>query len=554
MDWTLRGMDEATRRRAQAAAHAAGLSLAAWLDRTILANAGSYVLPPVWSDEDDAEAETEAPDPFDDPAAQEAIQQVLGVLEARLQTAEDNVTRLVTPMSAQLDGLAERAAANGLAETVKAVSLPGLAYRRRLGMLAGGVLFLAFAAAGGLVWLWFDMNEPTPTHAATAFDDDDAANMTTPLIAIPVNDTVMASAADSKARPSSLPPAQLAAPTPIDIDAPPAESADVGNSPSSASAAPAQPAATPGTKPLAVAAADKAPTSSITPPAASGVVSATPPPPPAPGALSTGDAQLVAQLRADAAKGAPKAQHDLALLLMEGRLLPRDEKTATDLFEKAAVQGLANAQYNLGVIYDHGIGRPADQAMAYFWYSAAADQGHVAAQYNLGVAAAQGRGAPRDYDVAAVWFRRAAEGGLPDAQYNLGQLYENGFGVPLDLDAAYELYRQAANAGYTPARTRMIGLEAKLSPSLQPASPAPRVTAAPPTSTTTTSTVQALTRKDIVELQTLLRKLALLKTNADGNLGATTRTAIKQYQEMAGLPPTGEPSPDLLSELREVAN
>ena len=84
MDWTVRGMDEATRRRAEAAAAAAGLSLSAWLDRAILAKADSYVPPPAWpSSDEDLNAAEDAPDNppaaslaevLADPAAQAAIQ------------------------------------------------------------------------------------------------------------------------------------------------------------------------------------------------------------------------------------------------------------------------------------------------------------------------------------------------------------------------------------------------------------------------------------------------------------------------------------------------
>jgi TPR repeat protein len=222
------------------------------------------------------------------------------------------------------------------------------------------------------------------------------------------------------------------------------------------------------------------------------------------------------------------------------------------LFEQAAVQGLANAQYNLGVIYDNGIGRPADQTMAYFWFSAAADQGHIAAQYNLGVAAAQGKGAPRDYAVAALWFERAAKGGLPDAQYNLGQMHESGIGVEMDLQSAYDLYRDAAAQGYPQARQRMIALEGRVVARPLPVTPQRAAPATVPSMVVPPSN-PTVARKDITEIQTLLRKLALLQGAADGNLGPVTRAAIRQYQTMAGLPATGESTPELLQELREVA-
>lgn len=540
MEWTVRGMDEATRRRAEAAAAAAGVSLSAWLDRTILANADSYVPPAAWpsrGETEDGDDRGEAPDDalggsLADPAAQAAIQQALDALEARLDSRAAQVASMVTPIAQKLDQLA---AADGPAP--QPVLTPSPAYRRGLGLIAGLFLLLSLGGSGSLVWLWFEMQEPPPTPYA----EIDPGNLRQPL--------------SPAARPAMPPPANSPAPAGAAPDGVPGEYADLEHliaqsragrlTVADASGAVTTAADAPrGSSTIAQAsprAAAPAPTQNAASPAALPAVGV------------AGDAQLIAQLRASAAKNDAKAQHDLALLLMEGRLLPRDERTATELFEKAAMQGLANAQYNLGVIYDNAIGRSDDQTMAYFWYSAAADQGHIAAQYNLGVAAAQGKGAPRDYAVAALWFDRAASGGLPDAQYNLGQMYEAGLGVPLELETAYDLYAAAAAQGYPPARPRMIALESRIGP--QPAASLPAVpqrsAAANPQSAP--NAPPTLTRKDITELQTLLRKLVLLQGAADGNIGPATRTAIRQYQTMAGLPANGEPSLDLLQELREVA-
>lgn len=538
MDWTVRGMDEATRRRAQAAAAAAGLSLSAWLDRTILAHADSYV-PAAWSpreDKNEADDTEDMPDdplvdplvdPLADPAAQAAIQQALDALEARLDSRAAHVASVVTPITQKLDRLAEPAP-----PPAPPVLTPSPTYRRGLGLIAGLLLLLSVGGAAGIVWLWFEMQEPPPNPYAE-MDPSEWRQTLSPAARAAIQ----------------APPANRAAPavapvaTATDV---PAEHADIEQliAQSRAGTLADAPGAV---EPDAVSPAQLS----------ESTIAQIPPSEPQTQNAATigasGDAQLIAQLRASVAKNDAKAQHDLALLLMEGRLLPRDERSATELFEKSAMQGLANAQYNLGVIYDNGIGRPADQTMAYFWYSAAADQGHIAAQYNLGVAAAQGKGAPRDYAVAALWFDRAASGGLPDAQYNLGQMYEAGLGVPLELETAYDLYAAAAAQGYPPARQRMIALEGRVGP--RPTLPLPVVPqrTAPAGPQNAAPAAQSLARKDIAELQTLLRKLALLQGAADGNMGPAPRSAIRQYQTMAGLPATGEPTPDLLQELREVA-
>lgn len=561
MDWTVRGMDEATRRRAEAAAAAAGLSLSAWLDRAILANADSYVPPPAWpSSDEDVDAADAPDDPPDasladalaDPAAQAAIQQALDALEARLDARAAHLANVVTPITQQLDHLAAQDAA-------PLPSPPPTAYRRGLGLIAGALLLLSIGGTGGIVWLWFEMQEPPP-HPYAEMDSSQGRQSLSPAARAAMQATPNA-APSPTGTPASVPPsvtpaeyadleqliAQSRAGT-LAADAPAVSQTGVASGPvQRAEVQRAEPSIA--QVPQRAAPAPTLPSATDSKPGAAPVTATAP--------ATGGDAQLLAQLRASAAKNDAKAQHDLALLMMEGRLVARDQKAAGELFEKAAVQGLANAQYNLGVIYDNVIGRPVDQTMAYFWYSAAADQGHIAAQYNLGVAAAQGKGAPRDYSVAALWFERAARGGLPDAQYNLGQLYEAGLGVEMDLQSAYDLYSDAAAQGYPPARQRMIALEGRVAarPPMSAGPVAPqRTTPATAPSTVVPPSNPTLARKDIAEIQTLLRKLALLQGAADGNLGPATRTAIRQYQTMAGLKSDGEPSLDLLQELREVSS
>ena len=58
---------------------------------------------------------------------------------------------------------------------------------------------------------------------------------------------------------------------------------------------------------------------------------------------------------------------------------------------------------------------------------------------------------------------------------------------------------------------------------------------------------------DLVELKRMLRRLDFSPGPDEGGLDQATRAAIRQYQHTAGLPETGEPSADLLDELRQVA-
>ena len=57
---------------------------------------------------------------------------------------------------------------------------------------------------------------------------------------------------------------------------------------------------------------------------------------------------------------------------------------------------------------------------------------------------------------------------------------------------------------------------------------------------------------DIVAVKQLLRQLDFAPGPDDGGLDPATREAIRQFQGAAGLPATGEPTADLLEELRQV--
>jgi len=62
-----------------------------------------------------------------------------------------------------------------------------------------------------------------------------------------------------------------------------------------------------------------------------------------------------------------------------------------------------------------------------------------------------------------------------------------------------------------------------------------------------------LAAAEATELEALLAAMALDPGPADGVLDQQTGTAISAFQEMAGLPVDGRPSPALLAELRAVA-
>ncbi len=58
--------------------------------------------------------------------------------------------------------------------------------------------------------------------------------------------------------------------------------------------------------------------------------------------------------------------------------------------------------------------------------------------------------------------------------------------------------------------------------------------------------------EELVEMERLLARLDLAPSTADGIVDQQTRHAIRLYQQIAGLPVDGEPSPALLTDMREV--
>ena len=61
-----------------------------------------------------------------------------------------------------------------------------------------------------------------------------------------------------------------------------------------------------------------------------------------------------------------------------------------------------------------------------------------------------------------------------------------------------------------------------------------------------------LDAEELVEMERLLARLDLAPNTIDGIVDRQTRHAIRLYQRMAGLPVDGEPSPALLTDMREV--
>lgn len=125
----------------------------------------------------------------------------------------------------------------------------------------------------------------------------------------------------------------------------------------------------------------------------------------------------------------------------------KDFKRAAELFTELAEQGNAEAQHNMGMLLREGKGVEKNHKNAAAWFRKAADQGIADAQFNLGNMYEFGLSLAQSYQYAAVWYEKAAKQGHPSAQTNLGVLYANGQGVKQDIIQAYVWLNLAAAQG-----------------------------------------------------------------------------------------------------------
>ncbi|MFQ5467390.1 MAG: peptidoglycan-binding protein [Kiloniellaceae bacterium] len=79
--------------------------------------------------------------------------------------------------------------------------------------------------------------------------------------------------------------------------------------------------------------------------------------------------------------------------------------------------------------------------------------------------------------------------------------------------------------------------------------PAPRT---PARKTATRASPHGLNLLELVEIERMLVRLDLNPSTPDGVVDSKTESAIRMYQQIAGLPEDGKPSRDLLDDMREV--
>ncbi|MDX1653672.1 MAG: SEL1-like repeat protein [Candidatus Competibacteraceae bacterium] len=158
----------------------------------------------------------------------------------------------------------------------------------------------------------------------------------------------------------------------------------------------------------------------------------------------------------------------------------------------------------------------------------------------------------RNYAEAFQEFQQLARGGDPYAMYMLGRLYAQGLGTAQDYAQAHKWFNLAAGRDHRHASAARQSLAERMTPgqiaeaqrlarNWQPGADTPAQPTPAPR--------EQLSRAQVAQLQQALNTLGYTAGPVDGLMGASTRSAIRDYQRDKGLAVTGEASMALLERL-----
>lgn len=436
--------------RAKSAADQQGLSLAEWLSRAILTNAGTGTTA--------LSRRAAAPPP---PAA--APDLVLRGSQPGTDTPSRTPSRLRArkdepaapeaplPEASSVRDVLSRAGHSKTLAAPAAASAAAPKRRRSTGPLWAALGILTLVAAG--IWAWplvqkqlregtntaAPATEPAKTDTAALPDmgPSKPAEPAKPDAAPPAKPEI-AKAPEAKPPATPKPPETAKAPEPAKPPAAPAKPAE------KADALPgAMPAKPPEAKP-----AEKAPLPDAAPETDLSRVPAKDMPKP-PGAHVDWYKKAAEADNAD-------AQYVLGELYLKGDGVKRSFPAAAQMFRRAAEKGnLARAQYALGLLYQRGLGVPKNDVEAVLWWQKAADQNFSAAITYVGIALLEGKGIQKDEEASRKMLERAAELDEPNAQYTLCRVYEKGIGTRKDLVLAMKWCILAAEQAHPQATQKV---------------------------------------------------------------------------------------------------
>jgi len=158
----------------------------------------------------------------------------------------------------------------------------------------------------------------------------------------------------------------------------------------------------------------------------------------------------------------------------------------------------------------------------------------------------------QDYRQALQLFNNLATTGDIHAQYMLGRMHETGTGISQDYVTAHQWYNLAAAGGHRHGAAARDAVAARMTAQqISEAQRAARAWQPMTASPTHPPPAETLSRQEMVAgIQRELNRLGYDAGPVDGQMGARTRSAIRDYQGAVGLARDGEPTMALLTRLQ----
>ena len=153
-----------------------------------------------------------------------------------------------------------------------------------------------------------------------------------------------------------------------------------------------------------------------------------------------------------ARRGVLEGQVKLGRIYLQGRLVPRDEERAYDLFRTAASKGSVEAKYFQAVCLSRGLGCKADPARAAALAKEAAEAGDSYGQLLYGTFLRDGTGVTQDSSAALNYFDLSAKQGNEHAKRLLADLISKAGNLsPQAAETGVAMVQKAAEEGDAPA-------------------------------------------------------------------------------------------------------
>ncbi|MDB6134728.1 MAG: hypothetical protein JWM59_2971 [Verrucomicrobiales bacterium] len=160
-------------------------------------------------------------------------------------------------------------------------------------------------------------------------------------------------------------------------------------------------------------------------------------------AIATAATDRLKELTAKAGQGDTAAQLELAVMLRDGKGVPKDDAEALRWAHRAADAGNEDAMDFIGAAYLRGSALQGNPVIAFGYFKAAAEKSAQAA-FNLGQCYFGAQGTEQDIPRALDWWKKAAVSGHGRAAACAAMAYYSGEGVPSDPAEARRLAERAA--------------------------------------------------------------------------------------------------------------